>query len=383
MIPTAVSHLVEQLIRVCAILVLAIIFIEQGSDAYGAGIGAAYGSLLGGVVSLFVLFSFSKHLKNRHQWFQLKGTNRRELVKKSLTIFKQSLFICLSALVFILFQFIDVFSLIRLLGWYGLYGEDAYLAKGIYDRGQPLLQLGTVLTMTFSLTLVPLLAKAVAKNELILARSYHDLALRLTFLIGGAATIGLMVVIEPTNSMLFTDRSGSDVLRILSVAIIASTLSMTLSAILQGYGYVHLPALVLGIGVMSKIIFNVVLVPMYGTKGAAFATVLSFAMMVVIQLQLLKRITGKISVNYHSYRAIAITFILMFITTSIWKRAIETLFTNELTRILETALAISTVGIGGLTVLVGLLRFGILSESEWETIPRLERLRQLVVRKRS
>ncbi|WP_088105930.1 putative polysaccharide biosynthesis protein [Halalkalibacter urbisdiaboli] len=376
--PTAVSHLIEQLVRVCAILLFAYLLLEMGLGAYGAGLGAAYGSLLGGIVSVALLFFFIRNIKNYREWFVLEKIPLALLVQKSFDVFKQSLFICLSALVFILFQFIDVFSLIRLLLVYGYEQEAAFQAKGVYDRGQPLLQLGMVVTTTFSLTLVPLLAKAVTEKRLQVARSYHDLALRLTLLMGGAATIGLFVIIEPTNHMLFTDRLGSDVLSILSWAIIGSTLYVTLSAILQGYGYVHLPAVTLLIGLVIKVVGNVLFVPLFATKGAAMATVFSFAVMVSIQLFMLKRLTGQLFMRLTAYRAVLLTLGCLFITTWVWRTIVEL---EQPSRFSDSVLALSTVAIGGLTVLLCLLRFNILDETEFAAIPKLSRFRRLILRK--
>ncbi|WP_100405939.1 putative polysaccharide biosynthesis protein [Bacillus solitudinis] len=379
--PTAISHLIEQFVRVCAILFLASCFIESGAGVYGAGLGAAYGSLLGGFVSICILFFFFRNVENRWEWFQLKGGSFLLILKKSYHVFKESLYICLSALVFILFQFVDVFSVIRLLGWYGLEPQMAYQAKGIYDRGQPLLQLGMVVTTAFSLTLVPLIARATANKEKALANRYHDLALRLTWLIGGSATIGLLVIIEPTNSMLFTDREGSDVLQVLMLAIIVSTLYVTLSAILQGYGYVHLPVITIGIGLLIKTLGNLLLIPLFGTMGAALATVFSFIIIVFIQLIMLKRITGILLLKPQAYQGVWITLGCLFSTTWLWRTSLEYFFIDYPTRSTDSILALSTVVIGGLTVFLCLLRFNVLDESEWATIPKLSRLRGLIKRK--
>jgi len=380
MIPTAVSHVIEQLIRVGGILFLVVLFINSGKGPYGAGVGAAYGSLIGGIGSILVLWIFSNQVKNYRKWRPSFNRSALKGINKSIYMFKQSFYLCLSALVFILFQFIDAFSLIRLLGAYGLEQQAAYVAKGIYDRGQPLLQLGTVLTTTFSLTLVPLLAKAVAKKELTLAHSYHDLALRLTFLIGGAASLGLMVIIEPTNSMLFTNREGSEVLRVMAIAIIGSTLYMTLSAVLQGYGYIHLPAMTIGLGVFTKTGFNLLFVPLLGTIGAALATVCSFAIMVIIQIMMLKKVAGNFSRHYQSYRAIFMALGSMLIVTWGWRTMVETLITEQ-GRLFDMGLALSTVMVGGFTIFFCLMHFDILDEFEWATIPKLHRLRHSIVKK--
>lgn len=145
------------------------------------------------------------------------------------------------------------------------------------------------MTTTFALALVPLLAGAIAKNEQQAARGYRDLALRITLLLGGAASLGLIIIIEPTNSMLFTDRNGSDVLTVIAMAIGVSSLYLTTAAILQGYGQAHLPAIAVMIGLVVKLASNIWLIPKYGTLGAAWATVLALATMVLFLFIVLKK----------------------------------------------------------------------------------------------
>ena len=50
----------------------------------------------------------------------------------------------------ILFQLIDSFTVKKALVDFGLSEHGAKLAKGIYDRGQPLVQLGLVIALALS-----------------------------------------------------------------------------------------------------------------------------------------------------------------------------------------------------------------------------------------
>lgn len=58
MLPTAVSQVGEQLIRVTTILVLAALFMHEGYSLYIVGGGAAFGSITGGIVSGVILATF-------------------------------------------------------------------------------------------------------------------------------------------------------------------------------------------------------------------------------------------------------------------------------------------------------------------------------------
>lgn len=74
--------------------------------------------------------------------------------------------ICVSNLVLIFIQMADSVSFYSLLIGAGEPAESAKVLKGVYDRSIPLMQLGTVVTTSFSLSLIPIITAA--KEEEIL-----------------------------------------------------------------------------------------------------------------------------------------------------------------------------------------------------------------------
>lgn len=379
LVPTAVSHVSEQFVRVTLILGFTYLFVTSGLDAYQIGTGAAYGSLLGGLSGIIVLLMMTKGawMKELIDPRQLTITT---LLRQNIELFKQSGFICLSALVFVLFQLLDAFSVIRLLQWHGLDAIEAFTVKGVYDRGQPLLQLGTVLTTTLSLALVPMLAKAVAEQNRKQAEYYQHLSYRLTFVVGGAATIGLMVIIEPTNHMLFTDAIGSGVLRVMALAIVFSSFFVTLAAILQGYQLAHFPARAVGLGLLIKGAGNLLLIPLYGTIGAAWSTVVALALMVVYLLVALHQKQQLFFGEYRTYSLILALLFVMGAVTWLWRVGIM-YNVKEPSRGADTIVALTSAGVGALVVVGCLLILPIFSEEEWETIPKLRRIRMMMKRR--
>ncbi|WP_059105300.1 putative polysaccharide biosynthesis protein [Shouchella shacheensis] len=376
--PTALSHVGEQLVRVTCILLFAYLLLEAGAGAYGAGQGAVYGSLAGSAAACTLLLVSARRVRWR-EWVRISGLSLVEIARSSGQVLMQSLFICLNALILLLFQLVDVFTVIRLLGAHGMSETSAYLAKGIYDRSQPLLQLGTILTTTVALALVPLLAKAVGSGQYKEARRYRDVALRLALLIGGSATIGLFVIMEPVNAMLFTDSSGSNVLRVMATAIVIGSLYMSAAAILQGYGYTHIPAISIAYGLFVKLVANFIFIPLYGTMGAAIANVLAFSTMAIIVLAVIRRVDQKIMVSRRAYAAIGITLVFLAAGAYGWKMAAERiLISTNPSRLTDTLIALSTSLVGGLIVLACLAFLPILSEQEWKEVPKLDKLRRLI-----
>ncbi|WP_368502891.1 oligosaccharide flippase family protein [Alkalihalophilus sp. As8PL] len=380
LLPTAISHISEQFVRVAMIIVFVVVVMRQSANPYEAGMGAIYGSLLGGLAGVIVLALLSKDI-SWSSLLKVKGASFKEIWQVHALLFKQGIFICISALLFIFFQFIDAFTMIPLLNKFGLYQEMAFKEKGIYDRGQPLLQLGTIVTTTFSLALVPLIAKAIATKEYGKARIYRDLAMRLTLFIGGAASIGLFMIIEPTNSMLYGNGEGSHVLAILAFAIFFSSIYLTTAAIFQGYGHVHIPAKMMVIGAGIKLAGNLLMIPFLGTVGAALATVLAIGTMAIIQLILLKKLDGFIIQSNHFYLLLIGAFGLLALTTFSWQIGLThfTMITNE--RLLASIYALTTACVGGIFMVVCFFYWPIMNSREWEFVPKLNKIRQKLRRK--
>ncbi|ARK28452.1 putative polysaccharide biosynthesis protein [Halalkalibacter krulwichiae] len=376
LIPTAISHVAEQFIRVLFILGLTYLFVQAGSDAYKIGSGAAYGSVIGAAAGVIILL-----LLTRARWLrQLIHPFKLDffkLIKGNLDLFKQSLFICLSALLVNLFQLVDAFSVVRLMQSMGVEQIIAFETKGVYDRSQPLIQLGTILTTTLALALVPMLSKALIEGELELASRYQSLSYRLAFLVGGAATVGLMIILKPTNHMLFTDTAGTDVLTVMSMAILLLSSFTTMAAVLQGYNYAYLPAIAVALGFVIKVISNIFLIPFYGTLGAAWSTVLATLVMVVFLLLSFKRTSHLYLGKLTSYMRISGLLLIMAVVVFLWKYGVTIGFADG-TRGADTFIALSSVTVGGLVTVIFLFLLPIFTEEEWSSIPKLNKIRAKV-----
>ncbi|MFK4996593.1 hypothetical protein ACI2OX_00330 [Bacillus sp. N9] len=125
----------------------------------------------------------------------------------------------MSSIVLILFQLVDSFSLYSLLVKAGMAMEEAKALKGVFDRGQPLIQLGTVAAASFSLVLVPLVTLAWKQGKEEIWKKNALSAMKISAIIGTGATVGLVNIMKPTNMMLFADRAESFVLAVLSISI--------------------------------------------------------------------------------------------------------------------------------------------------------------------
>ncbi|WP_285286240.1 hypothetical protein, partial [Klebsiella pneumoniae] len=68
MVPTAVSQVAEQFVRVVTIIGSSYILIKSGRTLYEAGAGAIFGSLTGGFAALFVLIAYWLRRKKKEPY---------------------------------------------------------------------------------------------------------------------------------------------------------------------------------------------------------------------------------------------------------------------------------------------------------------------------
>lgn len=272
---TAVSHLTEQFVRVACILSFAAFVVYAGKDAYAAGIGAALGSILGSGAG--VLYLSYRVFRSRPSFVSLSFQRVKNRVREmTTTLFVQGFLIAMTSMMFILYQMVDAFTLPRLLQASGLGALDAKELKGVFDRGQPLLQFGTVIASTFAMVIVPLIHREITENNVARSRYFGGLAVRVALLIGAAAAIGLCLIAEPVNMMLFENKEGTIFIRILAFSLIASGVITTTSAVMQGHNDFVRPAFFLLLGLLVKAVGNTLFIPLSGGVGAAIATVIGF-----------------------------------------------------------------------------------------------------------
>ena len=184
MVPVAVSGVGEQAFRVIVILVGTWIAVRAGASLYTAGEVAMWGAVVGeavGVVILALYFrnTFSGPLAKVNKW----------RIVKELTLV--SLSISASSLILLMFQLVDSFTIYNILLSSGFLQETAMEMKGVYDRGQPLVQMGILIASTLALAIVPLIAHHAKKKDGKQALPFIRLTFRTAFLFGWAAAVGL------------------------------------------------------------------------------------------------------------------------------------------------------------------------------------------------
>lgn len=373
MIPTAISQVGEQSVRVLTIVVVSYIFMQKGYSLYLTGGGAMFGSITGSLVSTCILFTFL-WIRKEWKWLGLNRQSFKHLLTDSGWIYKalvfQGLTICISGMLMIIMQMADAMNLYSLLVSSGVGKEAAKSLKGVYDRGQPLIQMGTVSATSMSLSLVPLIVSERLKKNPEFLYNKIKLAMQISIVIGAGATAGLWTIINPTNTMLFENSLGSSVLGVLSLVILLSSIISTITAIMQGLESVLFPAVMIVIGFPIKYGLNLLLVPHYATMGAAVATVITLALLCFMMSYKLRRLTARPIYSWNFFKAVLIAAISMVVVLKGYLAAtsgLHDLFHSA--RLGDAVQALSAALLGGLIYLFIVIRSAVFSEEEITYLP--------------
>ncbi|WP_407272587.1 oligosaccharide flippase family protein [Radiobacillus sp. PE A8.2] len=368
--PTAVSQLLEQVVRVVIIIVVAVVIVSSGRQLYDVGAGAAYGSVFGGMVAFVILFVV--WLRNK-PFVKKRTVILWKVYLKAILIY--GLFIGLNHMMLLLIQFTDAFTLIPGLLKQGFSLDEAKIIKGVFDRGQPLIQLGTVIGSSIALAVIPSVTKTRMEQQPIAFAQHIQSTIRISFYLSAAATAGLIAIFPYANTLLFQNDLGTTSLRVLSLVMLLSSLAITISSILQGLNNIYITAVFIVIGIITKWMLNVWLIPYIGVIGSAIATVLSVSVILVLNVVGLKRMLPRVRLFSIPWRAFILALLSMLIWVIVVNKVVEA-FMPLTTRISHFIHIVIVCSVGGILYIVVLFRMNGFSEQEANALPLGRRLKR-------
>lgn len=366
MTPTAVSQVVEQILRVAVIIWAAWYF--HGHPAwtyYEMGTFAMSGATIGALGAAWTLHRYRRRAPFWGTVHLATPDNSWRLLTRRLLL--QGGSICLFAAALILFQLVDSFTVARSLQKIGYLPVAARSLKGIYDRGQPLVQLGLVLSSAFGTTLVPNLTRALQSGSRLRIQRLATEVTHISLLFSVAATGGLIALLPWINQFLFGDREQLMTLALYLGAIILVAMINTYNAILQSVGNYRAATYGLLIGIALKAALTGPLIRIFGLPGASLATLIGLAVVWwIIFNQLPSLIRISVSTRLFGTRLLGVTIPMMIATFMIACASQAVLGVSRWASIGVTLIGIAA----GVTIFLTLaLRNKLLTIREWLVLP--------------
>lgn len=373
MMPTAASQVVEQLVRVSFILLIAFQFTQSNQSIYQMGQHAYLGTFLAAIVSSLILLLYG--LFYRKEQGPVRTKNLRGQLPSHKNLYQRFLYegLLLSAFssLFILLQLIDSFTVLNQLEEAGLTLSQSMIQKGIYDRAQPIAQLGLVVSSGLTATMLPSLSQPRLQKRSDRFKLEARSIIRLVLVFSGAASVGLIAIMPELNRFLFASEDQNDVLAIYMLAVFLMSILLAFQNILHIQKKQKNIFVGLSFVVLTKLILNKLLIPLFQTMGASIATVLSLAAVVIY-------------FTYHLKDVLSRTNRLPFLKGYLLSLLVLGLFVRVLLDILQnfwgegrgvTLLAILLAVAGGAIIFLRMLQAEkVLSIREWAMLPMSERL---------
>lgn len=320
--PSAVSQVIEQIVRIIFMLIGAYVILHILHGSIVSAISAAtFAAFVGGIASLGILIWY---------WFKRKSHLDALLVHDKgtmqVSVFRLYKEIIVSALPFVfvgiansLYQMIDQLTVKRGMEAIDL-GKVWETQLGILNfQSHKLVIIPVSLATAFSMTLVPMITEAFAKgNKQTLTRSV-DQTLQVLLFITVPAALGMSELARPIFSIFYNvdnSISTSVLMNYAPVAILFSLYSVT-AAILQGINEQRFTILSLLVGLLLKLSLNIPLIKMYQINGAVYATAIGYSASILISLVVIK-IFADYSFKTVLRRTLLIMMINVMMLVAVW-----------------------------------------------------------------
>ena len=298
--PTAISQVIEQIFRVGIGIILAILLLKKGLPQAAAG--ATFGASAGGLFALlFMILAISRQKAKRKEELELPYdgpvAGSGAIIKE---MFGIAIPITLGSLIMPIINTIDtVIVKSRLVS----IGYDSVTARSMFGQlsgmASPIINLPDAVTAAVCMSLVPVIADARKRSEEASVKSNTQLAVRYAAIAGVPCAIGIFVLAKPIMLMLYTRQQtaalgAAGCLRAYAAGVFFLAIHQAMSGVLQGIGKQNLPVINLLVGAVVKIFATYTLcsIPAINVKGAAYGTVIAYAIAAFLSYLSVKKHTG-------------------------------------------------------------------------------------------
>ncbi|MEW9500738.1 putative polysaccharide biosynthesis protein [Jeotgalibacillus marinus] len=290
--PTAVSNVIEQIVRIVFLLVgvYVVLYVMDGSMTTAIAV-ATFGAFVGGAASLALLIWY--YFKRKPHLDKMLENNRGEVQISIKDMYKE---ILLYSIPFVLvgvanplFQLVDTVTFNRAMASIGLaaVSDDQY---GILSfTTHKLVIIPVSLATAFALTLIPVVTKTFAKGDWRGLNNQLDQTFQILLFLTMPAAIGLALLAEPAYTVFYgASELGTEVLRTYAPVAILFALFHVTAAMMQGINEQRWSVLSLLVGLLVKLSINIPLVQMMEVQGAVLATSIGYVVAIMINLLVIR-----------------------------------------------------------------------------------------------
>lgn len=295
--PTAVSQVVEQIVRISFVLAATFIVMKiiDGERVFAVGL-ATFGAFIGALGGLAVLLWYWFKRKPYLEEMLAKSKPQTDMTTKEMfrELFSYAGPFVIVGLAIPLYQYVDQLTFNKTMMSNGV---DKDISEGLFSyvtfMVPKLVMIPVSLATAFSLTLVPTITKSFTSGDFSLLRSQIDKTFQICVLLVLPAVVGLSVLAYPAfNAFFEMSEAGGRILRWYApVAILFSFYSIS-AAILQGINKQKFAVVSLFMGLILKISFNGPFISWFGEIGSILSTALGYTVAILYCFWMIARHAG-------------------------------------------------------------------------------------------
>lgn len=336
MTPTAISQLLEQIVRILFVLVGAFFVVKIFNGTEKTAISfAVFAAFIGAIAGLIVLYWYWKKLKP--EFNDLLTDSGKITSNVSLKeIYKEILIytvpFALVGVINPLFQFIDMITFNRAMLMIGKTADISNTYLGMLNMyTHKIVMIPVMLATGFSMTLIPFITSYYAKKDFSQVRKSLDQSFQILLFLTLPAAMGISVLASDFYYVFYEQSDvGTAVLAHYAPVAILFALYPVTTSILQGIDRQKLIILNLLVGILTKLVLNTPLIKAFETDGAIIATSLGYIVAIGLNMfAIRKTLHYKSTMVLRRIMLIVIINVLMLSLVFVSKWGIEHLFTID------------------------------------------------------
>ncbi len=291
--PTAVSQLVEQIVRIIVVLAGAYIVVNFMGDSPKTAINfAVFAAFIGALASLVVLYKYWVKYKPEFDYLienspPANDISLLEMYKEVITYTLPFVFV---GVINPLYQFVDMLTFNEAMKSIGLAKvSDTYLGM-LNLLTHKFVMIPVMVATGFSMALIPVITNFYTKKDQQGITRSLDQTYQIMLYLTIPMVIGLMVLSDEFYQFLYSKSDvGATILASYAPVAILFGLYTVTAAILQGIDKHKWIVFTSLIGLLFKLMLNIPLIKMFETNGAIIATAIGYTLAVAMNITVIKK----------------------------------------------------------------------------------------------
>ncbi len=290
MVPTALSQILEQFVKIMVVVTAAGFFAGKGLEYACAA--AVAGMAFGEIANLLVLYIAYKLKYKRHGAAAgKKGLMRKRSIVKSILYI--SVPVSSNRFISSIMSAVEYILIPRMLLKAGMdYQSSIELYGKLAGMALPLIFFPSIVTSSLATNLVPAISEAISLKNYKTANYRISKAIQFTLILGFIFTALFMTFAHPISDVVYKNEDIGSILFILSFTCVFLYLQQTLLGILNGLDKQAVSLRNSLIGNAIRIAFVIFLIPSYGIKSYVVGVIFSLLLVSIIDLYVVIKTSG-------------------------------------------------------------------------------------------